>query len=209
MTTIEPASTGTTTWETDIVLLPHPRHIGYAKTTTQGVAGTTHVTFVNTQCPTDTDFPKQISRYRLAYWSITGFFDAPALANQGTIIATQYPLGRTKVDCGYAMSIPVNQADKMRCLAPDAAPSASSKCDHTEWRNSQGVVTDEPVSEGFTATRQAYSVTSVGPPIEAFIEDLKPFSVLQTMPNAYMGLAKDGFYVPGRVQKFKWRLARE
>lgn len=29
------------------------------------------------------------------------------------------------------------------------------------------------------------------------------------MPNAYMGLARDGFYVPGRVQKFKWRLARD
>lgn len=114
-----------------------------------------------------------------------------------------------KVDCGYAMSIPVNQADKTRCSAPEAAPSASSKCDRIEWRNSQGVVTDEPVSEGFAATRQAYSVTAVGPPIEAFIEDLKPFSVLQTMPNAYMGLARDGFYVPGRVQKFKWRLARE
>lgn len=106
MTTIEPASTGTTTWETDIVLLPHPRHIGYAKTTTLGVSGTSYVTFVNTQCPTDTDFPKQISRYRLAYWSVTGFFDAPALANQGTIIATQYPLGRTKVDCGYAADNP-------------------------------------------------------------------------------------------------------
>lgn len=48
VTTIEPAPTGTTTWETDIVLLPHPRHIGYARTTTQGVAGTSYATFVNT-----------------------------------------------------------------------------------------------------------------------------------------------------------------
>lgn len=181
------------TWDADVVLLPHPYHMGYSLMKSESAGGDVAL-FVNTQCPNDVNFPKQISRYRLAYWSVTGYHDAPALANQGTVVATQYPLGRVKLNLN-GLEYGADKKSKM------AARSSATPV-------TRRIATDGQVLD-FEGVQSPYGATLISTPVVAFVEDPKPFQVLQTMPNAYMGLARDGFYVPGRVQKFKWKLARD
>lgn len=44
-----------------------------------------------------------------------------------------------------------------------------------------------------------------------FVQEPRSFDSLQSMPNSYMGLAKDGFYCPGRLMPaaYKWRNAQD
>lgn len=156
---------------------------------------------MNTQCLSDLDFPKSVSRYRLAYWSVTGFFDAPALANQGTILATQYPLGRIKL----IGTVPNVGLDRAKVAEKQKATEGDKRSVVRRILATNG----EEVPPDLDAVPMAGGMVGWMFPVEACVDDPRPFSVLQTMPNAYMGLAKDGFYVPGRINKFKWRLARD
>lgn len=91
-----------------------------------------------------------------------------------------------------------NGADKKKLMARPVTSHGKTVC----------VATDGQVVD-FEGMQSPIGATMVSTPVVAFVEEPKPFQMLQTMPNAYMGLARDGFYVPGRVQKFKWRLARD
>lgn len=133
----------------------------------------------------------------MCYWGVTGFFDAPALANQGTVLATQYSLGRLKLS--PMVNASTGAKKKVRELRVQNAPI------DVAYEESNARAVDKHVD----ATPVEGGVFAFSQQLEACVEAPRPFSTLQTMPNAYMGLAKDGFYVPGRINKFKWRLARD
>lgn len=129
-------------------------------------------------------FATQAEKYRLAYWGVTGYLDAPALSNQGTVVAAQYPL----------------ESRRMYAFAgnPD--------------------ITRQPMVRGKAAAAQSgpdsvvgLSPDSVGSEVQVFVQEPRAFDMLQSMPNSYMGLAKDGFYAPGRLMPaaYKWRNAQD
>lgn len=151
---LPPSSTSTSTWSADIHVLPTPFEFGNARATQSG------------ETPIVTPFPNlalgasgplaytalsgTYERWRLAYMGVTVYHDAPALSNQGTVVAAQYVVEPTIV-CPPAT------------LVGNALLSANS-----------------PVVRYQTA-------------------DLPVFERLITMPNAMAGQAKDGVYMPLRL----------
>lgn len=94
--TLSPSVGATGSWGFDSLLMPDPvSMMWYSKTDS---IGTTAGNFLNTQLPGTTYADKfagfrttnQVSRWRLAYMSVSAYQDGPALSDQGTVAAAQY-----------------------------------------------------------------------------------------------------------------------
>jgi len=92
------APTPDQTWKFDACLLPNPVSLMYVRKARSDDFGSSATNFLNTQLPGNTTFEKYANfrtlfeRWRLAYMSVTVYQDAPALANQGTIVVSQVPI---------------------------------------------------------------------------------------------------------------------
>lgn len=90
-----PDPAGIATWEFLAQLTPHPVTF-MAAASKNGVLNTTITSYMNSQLVGVTHRLKyanwidMIERWRLAYMSVTVYQDAPALANQGTLVAAQH-----------------------------------------------------------------------------------------------------------------------
>lgn len=99
-------------WEADIVLLPSPVCFSAIQSSTTDGVSFNHTNHANVQLA-GTTFDQKYSawknmaqRWRLAYAAATVYFDAPATANQGTVVVAQYamrpslfpPVSVTQVD---------------------------------------------------------------------------------------------------------------
>lgn len=82
-------------WKFDMSLLPHPIAFLYSRSSNIDDMYTTNQNFLNQQIPGDThnmkyrNFIGLFEKWRLCYMSVTVYQDAPALANQGTIVVSQ------------------------------------------------------------------------------------------------------------------------
>lgn len=167
-----PSPTTDQTWDCEIMLLAHPVLWGYAHAIP--VSGTSSWAYLqNTQVPGTTAsdkctrFAGDCERYRLAYWGVTAYLDAPALANQGTVVAAQYPL--------------MSRHMAVYSVAGSTEPRADPRV--------AGPVKSVP-------GRAASDLASL---VDVYAQPSRDPDTLQSMPNAYMGLAKDGVYCPGRL----------
>lgn len=144
------------TWSADIEFLANPVGLYRAFTSSTNVGSDEFVLGLNTQLgDTFADAYDALiasyQRWRIAYYSATVYYDAPALSDQGSVVAAQFPLeGRMVGGIGWS---------------------------------------DEPNLMGYTTYLIGRFTT----------EDFPSFEKLLTMPNAYSGLAKDGVYLPLRL----------
>lgn len=92
--TCDPGAVGT--WGFESVILPNPVQFAVIKVTDS--VGSRYLYPLNSQLSGATvltktnDFIGQAQRWRLAYMGATAYLDAPALSNQGSIVAAQVPL---------------------------------------------------------------------------------------------------------------------
>jgi len=155
-----PAPDATKTWNCDIIMAPHIlTQFCYTAATADLVTTTGSAVYndqLSTTVTTDTiasvinGFADVAESIRPVYISLTCIYDAPALANQGTVSAAQYTIGRMKV-------------------------------------NPRGAVSD---------------VNRLWRPLNMFnYSDVADFDNLQNMPQAYFGAAKDGCYMPLKLDQ--------
>lgn len=89
------AAAATDTWNFDMALLPHPINFAAIESHYGAGLGNDHVNHMNTQLTGGTHTVKYgtwvatAQRWRLAYAGVTVYQDAPALSNQGTMVACQ------------------------------------------------------------------------------------------------------------------------
>jgi hypothetical protein len=94
------ASSGTAqSWGSNIMILPTPSTFGrYTSTTDNGTTTFTsngaipNSTLGTTSPAAYASMMDQYERWRLAYMGVTVYLDAPALSNQGSLVAAQYPV---------------------------------------------------------------------------------------------------------------------
>lgn len=104
--TLSATPTATGTWDFNAAFLPHPVDF-FSAITYDSVTTSRHVNFNNPQlAPASTlhadkiaDFVSQCEQYRLAYSSVSGYFNGPSLANQGMISVAQVPTHPYKFAC--------------------------------------------------------------------------------------------------------------
>lgn len=95
---ITPRPNATGTWQTQIYLLPHPVQPLSAFTTDslgptyQGLINPTLTIGAASYSDYGAAFSRLCSSWRMIYASATVDLDAPALANQGSVVAAQYPI---------------------------------------------------------------------------------------------------------------------
>lgn len=104
-----PNPTGSTTpWKFDFALLPHPIALAYWRAALVDDTAALFGNFLNPQVPGAShwakydNFRNQYQRWRLAYMSVTVYQDAPALANQGTIVGCQVPVEPRRCTTGFS-----------------------------------------------------------------------------------------------------------
>lgn len=104
------ANTGATgTWDCDITIAPTPSHFGAARRSDS--TGATYYEIVNTQLGANHDAAvtacnAAFERWRLAYCGATAYQDGPALSNQGTCAAAQFPAMPRMVPATVACGLP-------------------------------------------------------------------------------------------------------
>lgn len=151
---LPPSSTSSSTWSADIHVLPTPFEFGNARTTQSGEAPIV-IPFPNLALGVSGPLAFEAlagtyERWRLAYMGVTVYHDAPALSNQGTVVAAQYVV--------------------------------------------------EPLVVCPPATLAGGVMLSANAPVVRYqTEDGPEFERLITMPNAMAGQAKDGVYMPLRL----------
>lgn len=94
-----------------------------------------------------------VERWRMAYGSVTVYADGPSLANQGSVVAAQYPARP------YRISVP------SMATGPTAFVGYGLRYPIDRWQ----------------------------------AQDSPGFDTLLSMPNSYSGLAKDGVYMPMKL----------
>lgn len=109
--TITAAAGATGTWDVDILLNPTPTAFGYYKRVDS--AGTVYGEVVNTQMGASHDDAEQavstgFERWRMAYCGVTAYQDGPALSNQGTVAAAQFPAMPKIYAAAYVPNSPIN-----------------------------------------------------------------------------------------------------
>lgn len=218
-------------WDCTIVFLPHPVVFGYAVKSYMDGTSSSITYFINSQL-LGTDiavdynvltrrFTSYGEAYRLAYWGMTGNFDAPALSNQGVLVAAQYPLEHRKVsisrtqfpDIGTRVTGREPSAPAER---PLLQPSSTARfLASGEASRLQGVfhdkvhyVPDLPLQQTPSTVGHPDRLSQAMPPnmpntaaslAWVFVDDMRPFDALINMPNAYSAEAKYGFYAPGQL----------
>lgn len=87
------------TWSCDITALPDPVSFGCYSKTESASGATTLGSFLNTQLSATNTYPacrlaltQAAERWRLAYYGLTVYCDAPSLADQGTVAAASVPV---------------------------------------------------------------------------------------------------------------------
>lgn len=152
--TLAAPETTVDTWACDLLCVPSPQCF-YRATFTPDVGSASTSEGVNTQLGTTFStaaaaLNTAYERWRIAYYSVTVYYDAPALSDQGSCVAAQFPL-EANLAGGPGL----------------AAASAGAFCKYKVARFQD--------------------------------RDFPAFETLLTMPNAYSGLAKDGCYLPLRL----------
>lgn len=142
---------GAGTWDADVTIIPTPTVIGRCFRNQQGnthITNWTNQTYPGTIDEVNAAFRGLVTRWRLCYFGVSVYLDAPALANQGTVLAAQYEVA-----------------------ARDLGPATLT-------------------TEGGLLNVPDHMVSS-------FPEGWNPDAVtLEQMPNSYFGQAKDGCYLP-------------
>lgn len=216
-----PGLTENQSWDFDLVLYSHPTHFGYASRFNPATSATFDTFYDNVQIgegfAADQTLQMYYNKYRMAYGGVTLYHDAPALRNQGTLIGAQYPLMTrevtvTTIDATPTdRSVPEKRVDNklqnrevvppvyegcaapMPVVCPQLRAVVRRECD------------PDPNWNPFVA-RVPYWAS----PIIAHVEIPKSFAVLQNLPNAYIGLAREGLYCPFRMtSKHKWRNTKD
>lgn len=213
---INPPGTDSTKtgWECHFVFFPHPVIYGYCvKSYADGTSPTTTF-FVNAQVlGTDTTINygtltrrllSWCDAYRCAYWGVTGNFDAPALSNQGSLVAAQYPYKPRVVSlCGMPGAGACQTAGTSTSFADPAdegfhwepdLPFDPSIPDQPQRPEKAPEPRDKKLAS--IPAQPPYAVSNL---VDAYIEAYRSFDQLVVMPNAYIGLTKDGFYCPGQM----------
>lgn len=119
---IGPQTGATGTWTADIMMLPAPD--AFASVRTVDSVGTTGGMIYNqalgaSQPAALAGMLAGFERWRLAYASVSIYFDGPALSDQGTVVAAQYP-----VECQEFSPGLQTQSDAVG----GSAPAAWSRC---------------------------------------------------------------------------------
>lgn len=222
------------TWDATFVFLPHPVVFGYCtKSYSDGTSASTTY-FINSQLlgnDAEVNYNVLIKRLtdcgeeiRLAYWGVTGDYDAPALSNQGTLVAAQYPLkprvvslahfpfpvmggASTSRDPRAPPDYPRDQekptvkgvvyATKPLSQQPGCRPEVRYEPDKPLAAREPSVA-PRPSPPGLQA-RPVLFANVASALVHAYIDDSKAYDTIMNMPNAMLGLTKDGFYMPGQV----------
>lgn len=176
------APTANKKWECEIYLLSDP--VRFATIFVRDVDGgnPAALTVLNQKIadPGDTEEVKgsawisEMMRWRLAYAGTTVYLDAPALANEGTVVAAQTPVKPRFCPLSITETL---QSKKLASAAPNALGV-------TSWLSAG-------VSWGTDA--------------------LPEYAELMAMPNSYTGEAKNGVYMPLRLDSNHalWHDARD
>jgi len=170
---ISAPATATASWSLQLAFHAHPVIFGvYA--ITDDHAATTYGIILNSSLSGATralktySFCQSVSEYRCMYAGLTGFLDATAVTDSGSVGAAQYILEPVK-------------GLMYRDVAGVSATVQSKKKKEDE----------EDTSVTYAQLFQ--------PKALAYVDTWRGYDALQTMPNAYMGKAKEGFYVPLRI----------
>lgn len=103
-----PVGLTTPAWKFDACLIPHPIGQMYVRTASVDDAVSFQFNHLNpqisgaTHSDKFTSFCASYERWRLAYMAVTVYQDAPALANQGTIVVCQPPVQPRRVNLGMS-----------------------------------------------------------------------------------------------------------
>lgn len=110
-----PVSSGAVSWQFDSVVIPNPICMMWAAAAANTGANFS-VNYLNPQVEGATHAAKyanwctNFERWRLAYMAVTVYQDAPALANQGTIVVSQPPIRPKKCNPGV-VNVPWSTTD--------------------------------------------------------------------------------------------------
>lgn len=147
-----PADTGTA-WNLELDMLPSP--LVFARYLANGGGANVVGNWVNPTYGANIDvageaFRASVTRWRMCYYGVSVYLDAPALSNQGTLVATQFEFpgrqisGATGVGAGGVIDVP-------------------------------------------------------GYKLVGYPRIFPSYSTLEQMPNSYFGQAKDGVYIPFKL----------
>lgn len=150
-------SGGTTPWAADIRVTPGPAMFGsYTATcgTASSVGEHVNTTFGANTSEASKAFVEAFERWRLMYCGVTVYVDAPALANQGNIVAAQH-VARPLI---FGRAEMAGTSESGSTVRFSSVPSVS-------WQP----------------------------------RDTPDYGTIIQMPNSFSGLAKDGCYMPLRL----------
>jgi hypothetical protein len=209
------------TWNMDCIIIQHPVYRGYCQTYATSTPGTYNTVFFdNPQIPQisgtvdannrQDSFIQNVAEYRMVYGGVTGVWDAPKLANQGTIITAQYPLRNRKVSVSLDGSVGHDAKRVREEELPDKVRTQIESLRNARYAS--GYEPKEDIRDDIDKKKQfgAY----VGPPYadtayslaQVWSEFPRDFDSLFNMPSACMSVAELGFYAPFKVDdEMKWK----
>jgi guanyl-specific ribonuclease Sa len=209
-------------WDMDVIFFAHPVISAYV----HFVQGATDVEQVILNASLGGPFTylqkfimfgNYASRYRMTHMGATFTPSMSALTNAGTVIAAQYPIAIRKVSSfsrGTTNSVPSfvpkpGVKDKRKeegcsdvANAPELPIMLRRDMDHR--------MLEKLAKMDLRPTPNAEAMWNLSV-IEAWVEYYKDISALNTLPNTYVGQAKDGAYSCYKLsaEAMKWRSTRE